>query len=104
MKASFLSICHMSPLPLTVVVIISDLAFMVCEFCLSDYAKLFKKSWLTANISVNIALTVLVFGPTAIIELIITSIFIILVFVCEGYIHFIEATKQSGELVHHTNE
>ena len=81
-KAILISVSHWSPLSLLVTAVIVDLTLMACEYHFTAYPKIFKKSWLTAHIAINVALLLLVFAPVAILSLVFITLLIIVTLGC----------------------
>ena len=63
MKASILSLAHFSPIYLLSVAVLIDIIMVAGEYRICHYAQYFGRWWLFANITVNLALIMLVFLP-----------------------------------------
>jgi hypothetical protein len=70
--------------------ILIDLVLSTIEYHLSDYPKQFHKSWITANIMVNLALLLLIFVPTMLLSLAVVSFSIVIAIFAEIAMHFME--------------
>jgi hypothetical protein len=72
-KATLLSLSHLSPVYLVLSTTLIDLILIIVEYNLSAYAKKYKKSWIFANVLVNLALILLIFLPIVILTLVMVS-------------------------------
>ena len=90
LKATILSLCHLSPVYLIASTLFIDLILIVVEYKLCIYSQVFMKSWIIANICANIALVLVVFAPTVIISLLFVSLFVVGALGLECYMHYKE--------------
>jgi glucan phosphoethanolaminetransferase (alkaline phosphatase superfamily) len=104
-KASLLSLSHLSPIYFLASTVVIDLVLIYAEYQLAKYPKEYRKCWIFANVMVNLALVMLVFLPIIILTLVLVSAIITLVILAEAIMHYYEMktsasteAKDEGEL------
>lgn len=73
LKATLLSLSHLSPIYLLSSTVVIDLVLIIVEYQLSNYPKQYPKSWIFANVIVNLSLVLMVFLPIILLTLVLVS-------------------------------
>ena len=87
MKATLLSLAHFSPIYLVSTAVLVDLILVAIEYKICIYPKRFARWWIFSNITVNLALLILLYLPSVQISLFTISLFLLLAIIAEAVMH-----------------
>lgn len=97
-KATLLSLSHFSPIYLLSASVLIDLVLIIIEFKICQYPPRFARWWIFANVTVNLALLLLIYLPVIQLSLYTITLLLVLVIAAEGVMHYKEMQPENQDL------